>query len=249
VIPGITVASALVALQATASRPSPSPADYPFAVGERLEYAAKFGLLKLGEASLHVVGIDTIRGQPSFRFRFQLQGGNFLFKINTVLESWTTVTGFRSLRFRNDNTENDRQRLREYEIFPDSGFYWQKGQSEPEPTPPDPVDDAAMLYFVRSSTFEVGKTYRFENYFQQKMNPLVIKALKLETMELPDGTKVECMVLNPAIGDRGMFADRADTRLWVTTDERRLPVQIRSRYPFGTVTLKLEQVGAAAGDH
>jgi hypothetical protein len=30
--------------------------------------------------------------------------------------------------------------------------------------------------------------------------------------------------------------------LWLTDDERRVPVQIRSKLPFGTVTLSLEEM-------
>jgi hypothetical protein len=224
-----------------------SEARYPFAVGERLEYSARLGMLKLGEASIHVVGIDTVRGEPTFLFRFHLEGGNFLFRINTVLESWTTLADFKSLRFRNDNTENDRTRLREYEIFPDSGFYRQRGHETPQPTPAQPLDDASLLYFVRSTPLEMGRTYRFDKYFRQEKNPLVIRVLKRELMTLPDGRRVDCLVLNPIIDDRGMFADRADARLWLTDDERKLPVQIRSRYPFGTVTLKLEKMAGGAG--
>jgi hypothetical protein len=215
-------------------------------VGERLDYSAKLGMLKLGEASIHVAAIDTVRGEPTFLFRFQLEGGNFLFRVKTILESWTSTADFKSLRFRNDNTENDRTRLREYEIFPDSGFYRQRGHEKPQPTPAQPLDDASLLYFVRSTPLEVGRTYRFDKYFQQAKNPLVIRVLKREQMSLPDGSKVACLVLNPIIDDRGMFADRADARLWITDDARRLPVQIRSRYPFGTVTLKLEKMAGGA---
>jgi hypothetical protein len=223
------------------------PADYPFGVGERLEYSAKLGMLKLGEASLHVVGIENVRGQQAFRFRFLLEGGNFLFRIKNTLESWTTVNGFRSLRFHNDNTENDTRRLRQYEIFPDSGFYRQAGKPESRPTPPNPVDDAAMLYFVRTASLEVGQTYRFNNYFEKEKNPLLVRVLKREKMNLPDGTSVDCLVLNPVIDDRGMFADRADARLWITDDALRIPVQIRSKYPFGAVTLKLEKITPGTG--
>ena len=38
------------------------------------------------------------------------------------------------------------------------------------------------------------------------------------------------------------FADRAEARLWLTNDVRRIPVQIRSKYSFGTVTLRLESM-------
>lgn len=235
----VSIATVLVAAQnVTAADPS----KYPFAVGEHFQYAAKLGMLKLGEASMQVVKIDTVRGTPSFLFRFRLSGGNFLFKIENVLESWTTVGDFKSLRYRNDNKENDRVRLTEYDIFPDSGFFRQRGKEASEPTPEHPLDDAAILYFVRSTPLEVGRTYRFEKYFKSAKNPLLIRVLRREKMELPDGTSVDCLVLNPVIDDRGMFADRADARLWLTDDARRIPVQIRSRYSFGTVTLRLDKM-------
>lgn len=235
-----------VAVSAAAAATA-EPARYPFAVGERFGFTAKLGMLKLGEASMDVVRIDTVRGAEVFNFRFRLNGGNFIFKIENVLESWTTVDGFKSLRFRNDNKENDKVRLSEYDIYPDSGFFRQRGKPATEPTPSQPLDDAAILYFVRSTPLEVGKQYRFEKYFKNDKNPLLIRVLKTEMMTLPDGSTVECLVLNPVIDDRGMFADRADARLWLTNDVRRIPVQIRSKYSFGTVTLRLDQM-TLAGD-
>lgn len=228
--------------------PGKPAARYPFQVGERLDFSAKLGMLKLGEASMNVAALDTTRGEPTFLFRFRLEGGNFLFRIKNTIESWTTVDGFRSLHFKNDNAENDRVYLREYDIFPDSGFYRQKGKEGQLPTPKQPLDDASLLYFVRTTPLEVGQVYKFDKYFINDKNPLIIRVLKTETMELPDGTKAECLVLNPVIDDKGMFADRAEARLWITNDARRIPVQIRSRYSWGTVTLRLEKMTAVSGD-
>jgi hypothetical protein len=61
-------------------------------------------------------------------------------------------------------------------------------------------------------------------------------------MELPDGSKVQCLVLHPVIDTKGLFSKRSDTRVWLTDDERRLPVQIRSKFPFGTITLRLKDM-------
>lgn len=220
-------------------------ASLPFSVGERLEYTAKFGILSVGSAGIEVASIDTLRGLPAYHFRFTLDGSLPFFKLNSVLESWTTTAGFHSLRFRRHNTQNSKQYLNLWEIFPDSGYF---RQVEPEPKPnaattADPLDDAAFLYFVRMTPLEVGKTYKFDRYFRPERNPIVIKVLKRESMELPDGSKVPCLVLNPIIGEGGLFGERADARLWLTDDDRRIPVQIRSRYSFGTITLKLEHVG------
>ena len=64
-------------------------------------------------------------------------------------------------------------------------------------------------------------------------------------MDLPDGTKVDCLVLNPIVGDK-TFSKRADARLWITDDARRIPVQIRTTQ-YGTITLRLQKMTPAPG--
>ena len=39
-----------------------------------------------------------------------------------------------------------------------------------------------------------------------------------------------------------MFSKRSETRLWLTDDARRLPVQIRTKFNFGTITLRLKEM-------
>ncbi|MEK6597103.1 MAG: DUF3108 domain-containing protein [Gemmatimonadota bacterium] len=215
---------------------------YPFGVGERFQYSAKLGFLRLGTGTIQVAGVDTVRSVPSFIFRFSLVGGNILYRINSVLESRTGIADFRSRRFTQDNNENGRIFQRHYDIYPDSGFYRLEGSPDPQPTVDRPLDDAAFLYFVRSFPLEVGRTYELDYYFRKEKNPLRITVEKREQMELPDGTKVGCLVVRPVMGDRGMFAERSDARIWLTDDARRIPVQIRTRYPFGTVILRLEEM-------
>jgi len=240
---------AMLALQtatlAPTAAPGGPPASYPFGVGERFDYSAKLGILSLGTAAIQVVSVDTVRGQPAFLFRFTLEGGNFAFRINSKLESWTSIADFRALRFRQDSKENSRQYLREYEIFADSGYYRQRSATATTPTAAQPLDDASFFYFVRTTPLVVGQTYKYDRHFKPELNPIVINVLKREELELPDGTKVTCLVLNPVVGDK-MFAPRADARLWITDDARRLPVQIRSRLPYGTITLSLKKMTPAS---
>jgi hypothetical protein len=241
------LALVLLGLQAAAADP---PERYPFGVGERFDYSARYGVLTVGAASIQVVSVDTVRGQRAFLFRYTLDASVPFFKINSVLESWTSVRDFRSLRFRQDSRENSREYKWEYEIFPDSGYYRRLGKAETAQTPAEPLDDASILYFVRLAPLDVGKTVKLARYFKTELNPVVINVLKRETLELPDGSRMPCLVLNPVVGDKGLFGNRTGARLWITDDARRIPVMIRSRQPFGVVTLKLEKVTPApkAGD-
>jgi hypothetical protein len=235
---------ALAAFQFAAAAVAPPANAYPFGVGERFDYSAKLGMLSVGTASIQVASIDTIRGQPAFVFRFSLDASALMFRIQSSLESWTSVQGFRSLRFRQDSKENSKRYLREYEIFGDSGYYRQTQATATTPTSSEPLDDASFLYFVRTTPLEVGKSYRFERHFKPELNPILINVLKRETIELPDGSKVVCLVLNPVVGDK-MFSERAEARLWITDDARRIPVQIRTTQ-YGTITLRLQKITPAS---
>lgn len=217
--------------------------DYPWSVGETLTYSAKLGMLTLGSGTLQVASMDTLRGRETFRFRFRLQGKAVFYSLDDVLESWVQTEDFTSLRFVQDFVENDKPKHKIYDIFPDSGFYRETGYEDTTfATPVDPLDDAAFFYFVRVTPLEVGRKYVYERYFKKQKNPVTIEVLKREKMELPDGRDVQCLVLHPVIDTKGLFSKRSDTRIWLTDDERRLPVQIRSKFPFGTITLRLREM-------
>ena len=234
-----TVTAGPPGIQASTAR---SLHDYPFAVGERFEYDAKFGLLKLGTGYMEVMGIDTLRGIETFRFEFGLEGGGLGFSINDRLESWTTTADLVSLRYYKEMVERKKVRKQTFEIFPDSGHYREVEKDRLGPTPENPLDDTALFYFMRITPLEVGKTYEYDRYYKDDKNPLVVKVEKREKLKLPDGRKVACLVLRPVIGDKGMFSKRAKATVWLTDDARRIPVQIRSRFPFGTITLKLRKM-------
>ena len=199
-----------------------------------------------------MAGIDSVRGVETFRLRFRLQGKTVFYSLDDVLESYVATDGFESRRFVQDFMENDKPKHRSFEIFPDSGFYRESGKDTTFASPEDPLDDAAFFYFVRITPLEVGKKYVFDRYFRKEKNPVIIEVVKREKMELPDGSKVQCLVLHPVIDTKGLFSKRSDTRIWLTDDERRLPVQIRTKFPFGTITLRLKNMvlpgsGAPAG--
>jgi len=244
------VTSLAVILGLLQAAPAVPPPTYPFAVGETLSYSAKLGLITLGSGTLEVAGIDTVRGVESLRFRFRLRGKTMFYSMDDVLESWVGTADFRSLRFVQDFTEKNGRKQRAFEIFPDSGFYVERGREGTRPTPADPLDDAAFFYFIRFTPLEVGREYVFDRYFRKDRNPVRIRVLKREALELPDGKDVPCLVLHPVIETKGLFSKRSETRIWLTDDARRLPVQIRAKFPFGTVTLRLREVvlppGAAA---
>jgi hypothetical protein len=215
-----------------------------FPMGERLRYSAKYGPFSVGEATMEVVGLDTIRGVETVRFRFHIQGGALWYHLDQLLESWVGRADFRSRRYINDSEERGRKRHNRYEIFPDSGYYREEGVDTAKPTVPDPLDDAAFLYWVRTLPLEVGKRYEYQRYFRPDRNPVIIVVEKKERISVA-GRKFNAIVIRPIIPKgRGIFAEQAEAHLWLSDDDRRLMLALQSNFSFGTVTLKLKEFTA-----
>ena len=233
--------------QDTTPAPTSTPAPaaprqaVPFAIGERMVYSAKFGPFSVGQATMEVAGIDTVRGVETVRFRFHIKGGALWYRLDQLLESWVGRADFRSRRYINSSEERGRKRINRYEIFPDSGFYREEGIDTTKATVADPLDDAAFMYWVRTVPLEMGKRYEYHRYFRPDRNPVIIVVEKRERVSVA-GRKFNAIVVRPIIPKgRGIFAEQAEAHIWLSDDERRLMLALQSTFSFGTVTLKLKE--------
>jgi len=244
---GLVLAAAVVlplGAQADSAAADSAPARVvavPFPVGERFTYQARFGPFSVGESTIEVAGLDTVRGEETVRFRFHIKGGALWYQLTQLQESWVGLYDFRSRRYRADTEERGKQRVRAYEIFPDSGYYREEGRDTTFATVADPLDDAAFLYWIRTLELEVGKRYEYARYFRPDRNPVILTVLKREEISVA-GRKWQALVVRPVIPHgRGIFAEKADARIWISEEQPHVVLAIVSTFSFGTVTLKLKR--------
>jgi len=212
----------------------------PFPVGERLSFGAKYGFFNVGNAVMEVMGVDTVHGMETVHIRFHISGGALWYHLDQTIESWVGRYDFRSRRFSSVQDERGRHREHRYEIFPDSGFYREEGRDTTFATVLEPLDDAAFLYWIRTVPLEVGKKYEYARYFRPDRNPVIIEVLGRERVSVA-GKKWRALVVRPKIPQgRGIFAEKSETRIWLSDDAQRLVLAIQSNFSFGQVTLKLK---------
>jgi hypothetical protein len=216
-------------------------AKVPFGAGERMEYDVKFGAIRVGNAHMEVVALDNLRGRPAWHTAFWVQGGNFLYRVNDVYESWMDAESLSSLRFVQQLEEGGKETERRYEIYPERAIFIQtsKKPATEEASVKQPLDDGSFLYFIRTIPLVVGQTYDFDRYFRPDRNPVRIRVLRKERIQVPAGT-FDAIVVQPVIKTKGIFSENGHAEIWLTDDDRHIMLQLKSKLSFGSLNLYLK---------
>jgi hypothetical protein len=239
----------LVLALASAPATAQQPVKVPWAAGERLEYSVSLAGLNSGTGIMQVLGIDTMRGRSSWRLHFNIKGSAPLntYHVDDSYGSWMDVESLNSLRFEQDLYEGGKRRKRNYDIFPERGVFRQEGKDERRSVA-GPLDDASFFFFVRTLPLEVGKEYSFEKYFDPDANPVVIKVLRRETIDVPAG-RFPSIVLQPTIKTNGLFSQDGHAEIWLSDDDHRILVQMKTHFSIISLGLKLTKVTFGSGSN
>ena len=219
-------------------KPAPAPMRFLFARGEKFDYQVKFGPVSVGSATMEVVGVDTVRGFPAYHTTFNVRGGITFYKVNDRYESWFHPQTFASLRFVQDIDEGSYEKKRTYEIFPERKSFSENGKPE-EASVADPLDEASLIYMLRTMPLELGKTYDLNRYFRPDRNPVRVEVVRKERVTVPAGT-FDCVVVRPSIKTKGIFSEGGHAEVWFTDDSVRTMVQMKSKLSFGSLNLYLK---------
>ena len=241
---GALAAPALVGAQsasvaAVANVPLSSLATRPFKPGEKLTYDVRFGSLKVGTGSMEVRGVENVRGEPAYHTVFRVKGGTAFFKVDDQFESWFSAASLSSLRFYKDQEEGFKERTVRYDIFPDRSSYDELTDDQGElPSVNNPLDDGSFLYFIRTVPLQLGQTYTFDRYFKPDRNPVTVKVLRKERVTVPAGT-FDAIVVQPIIKSKGIFSEGGQAEVWLSDDDRRIVLQMKSQLKIGSLNLFL----------
>jgi hypothetical protein len=164
-----------------------------------------------------------------------------IYRLHDRMDSWIGIADFASRRFIQDFHEGGSYRRNVWDIYPDSGYYIEEGVDSIKETSADPLDDFAFFYFVRTVDLEVGQRYEYERYFRPDRNPVVLEVLERDTLDLPAG-RFPSIVVHPIIQGRGILAEGKEARMWISDDDRRLVVQLKVKFSFATITLRLKDI-------
>jgi hypothetical protein len=93
------------------------------------------------------------------------------------------------------------------------------------------------VFYASSQPMEVGHNFVLPIFDAQHVIPVTMKVEAREEIKTTLGTSKTIRVHPTA--DAGVVKNRGDIWIWYTDDERHLPVQMRARLFWGTITFRL----------
>jgi hypothetical protein len=210
----------------------------PFRAGEQLTFGLKVGVLNAGSATLKVVGIEAIRGTPTYHTTFDIKGKVLFKKVENHYESWfdtTTMTSLRHVQRVDDGESEDK----DYTFHPERRIYIRNGEERPSVA--KPLDEGSLLYYLRSIPLEPGHTYTIHRYYNAERNPVVVRVIRREKVRVAAG-EFDAILVEPVVKSRGLFGEAASAQVWISDDARRLPLRLKSKLPVGTLTMELREI-------
>jgi len=244
-----SVAGQVAAQTADTVQPVELPADpraarVSFGPGERLVYGVKVGIFGAGTAEVSLLGLDTVRGNPTYKATLTIVGGLGPAHVNDSYTSWFDIRNLTSWRFIRDIHELSYKSYRHYEFYPGRRRWERQDNDESGPLGSSlPLDDVAFIYYVRTLPLEQGRTYTMSRYFKVDGNPVVIKVIGRGERETEAGT-FKTIIVKPIIQTDGLFGEGGDAELHFSDDERRILVYLKSNIPKfpGSLSLHLKEV-------
>ncbi len=216
-------------------------------VGERLVFKVSWMGIPVGFGSLEVKERTTTHGRAAYHVVALAGTNEFLSKIYPVhdeIHSIFDAEDFRSFEF-SKTLKEGRYRADEKIVFDHAakkGHYesfLNKGKKTVEITTGS-KDLVSAFYWFRSQAVNVGDSLKTSVSSQEKEWHTEFWVLKTETKILRSQGAFQTLVVEPKTQLKGILYDRGQAWIHFTADQKRIPVWITLKTPFGPVVGVLE---------
>jgi hypothetical protein len=220
------------------------PSPRPFHIGEQLTYEISWLNITAGTAVMAVSGAGTDGDRP-------------LAKLITTAQSRPAISNFFPVDNRVESTLDPATLLPEHLVFKrregkkkediEYTFHQREGAvtvvkggtTERVEMPPGTQDVISCLYYTRSAlSLQPGASLTMNVYHDKKNRKLDVRVEEIETISGPWG-EVETARVLVVMPFQGLFLNQGNIRVWLTTDERRIPVRMKAKVVIGSIVADL----------
>ena len=210
----------------------------PFAPGEELNFAVKFGVVRAGDARL---AVTTGKSPENYRLVSTAKSSRFFdtfFPVDDrIVSEWSPKLRV-PLEFEKRSREGKYKKDERLQFDQERGLaLYANGRREK--IPPGTQDVLSAFYAVRAHKLVPGASFSIPNHADGKNYQLVVKVHERDKVEVPAG-HFSCVIVEPMLRTSGLFEQEGRLLIWVTDDARHMPVQMKSKIAVGSIVAELE---------
>jgi hypothetical protein len=229
-----------------------------FPVGEKLTFTVRYGFIKAGEATMSVEEIVPINNRSAYKFVTTARSGrsfDWIFKVRDQVQSWIDTEGLYSWKYIKSLREGGYKfdlivdydqyygnaRIQEIRYEDDEPLRIRDQKEFDLPIPKYVLDVLGSFYFVRTQPLRVGMPLYITNHDNAKVYDLKVIIQKRETIEVSAG-KFRCLMVEPQLRGDAIFKQKGRLWVWLSDDEYKIPVQMKSAVFVGSITTELKKI-------
>jgi len=224
----------------------PAPAN-PVRAGESLHFSVQYGVIHAGSAYLEVPEVRDWNGHSVFSLVARAESNSFFshfYRVRNRIESYWDKAGLYSWRYTESRREG-KFKARSIVNFDYSLHQAHYDDGKTYPIPPQVQDALSAFYYTRFQPLPIGGSIVFDYHASRKSQPLEVKILGREHVRTPAG-EFNCIAIEPILKAGGIFKNKGRLVIWITDDDRRIPVLMRSKVMIGSISVVLQEAKTGA---
>ena len=231
--------------------PAYRPKYHPFENGEKAVYQATWnGMFSVATAEIRTVP-TVIDGKRVYQVRVEAKTAralDLIWRMRDTISSTFDAKGLMPERYTFKQRENSKVIDTEARFDP-AAKQWSVNRQQVGKKPRvyyfdsnNTLDPITAVYLARSTDFKVGDKLYFKVFGGRYQYLLELFVQNKEPVALSSGKTVEAYRIVPRVQNitKNGYATRFnEAAIWISADERRVPVKLSSKIAFGTVQLEL----------
>ena len=221
-------------------------ARVPWRIGEYFQFSIEWNGLNGGSSLMQVQNLRSVDGRRAYRIISKTESNSFVsrfYKVRDRAESYIDAESLYTLRFVKHLREGGYKQ--DTDVRFDQAHRKAVYASGPAEDVPARVHDVlSAFYYVRTLPLAVGSTITIPTHDNRKSYEMEVRVHKKERIEVPAG-KFDCILVEPVLKSEGVFKSKGSIYVWVTDDDRRIPVLVKSKVPVGSISVSLTDMRMA----
>jgi hypothetical protein len=221
-----------------------------YGVGERLVYDIGYSFITAGEAVFNIPSLKKYKGRDCYDIVFTVNSTptfSIFYKVEDSYESLIDADGLFPWRYEQHTREGKYSADIQAQFDPVDCTA--KTGDKVYKTPQYVYEAVSAFYYVRAmdlSHKKIGEKIYLENFYKDTTYSLIVKFLGRERVKVRAG-KFDCIMVEPVMKEGGLFKNEGKIIIWLTNDDRKLPVKVSTKVIVGSIDAELREYSGISG--